>query len=209
MVIGFLLFFASPVVARERFLLSTGMSSHSGTSLSSLTGGQPYDLQAGEGLFLSLGVLFTVVPAVPHRFEAQLSGGYMFADRGGSDERVSWSHVPLEAVYFYNNTQELFRFGWGPIYHVGNSLSGRGINASASTAVENALGWTVTAEKFLRSANGNDLWLFGVKYNVIKYRAALFRQDADGSAVFLTLTGFFGGGTSDANTDGDADAGND
>ena len=38
-----------------------------GSNLSQLTGGQDYDIHAGDGLFISGGLIFSISPTHPHR----------------------------------------------------------------------------------------------------------------------------------------------
>lgn len=160
-----------------------------GTPLADLTGGQDYNTQAGSGFLISGGALFAVSPTIPHRFEAQLGLGYLFQDDARVDENlVSWSRVPVEALYFYHNTREMFRLGWGATYHVRNFIKAKGANASAETSVENAFGWILTAEKIFDSPQNEGRWGLGLRYLWIKYSSRAFSREADGNTLFLTLS---------------------
>jgi hypothetical protein len=165
---------------------------HGGTQLKDVTGGQDYNTQAGSGLYMVGGVVIPISPTTPHRFEGQLGLGYMFQDDARNEENlVSWSRVPLEALYFYRNTRELFRFGWGITYHVAGKISAKGTNSSAETNVDNALGWVFAAEKLWSpSENTPGTVAFGIRYVSIKYNSSNFSEEADGSTWYLTLSSF-------------------
>ncbi len=169
--------------------LSTGYG-RGGTRLSELTGGQDYNTQAGSGLYLTGGALFVLSPTTPHRFELQIGLGYMFQDDAREEEnRISWSRIPIEALYFYRNTREMFRLGWGATYHVGNNISAKGTNAAIETDVDNALGWMISGEKlFSLKADELGVWGIGFRYLWINYKSSSFLRDADGSSWFLTLS---------------------
>lgn len=169
--------------------LSTGYG-RGGTHLSDVTGGQGYNTQAGSGLFMTGGALFALSPTIPHRFEMQLGLGYMFQDDARQEEnRVSWSRMPIEALYFYRNTREMFRLGWGATYHVGNKISAKGTNATADSSVDNALGWMVSGEKLFSSKEKSlEGWALGFRYLWIDYKSSSFSKDADGNSWFLTLS---------------------
>ena len=178
-------------ISLETFALDSFFNSgygRGGTSLSDVTGGQDYNTQAGSGLFLIGGVLIPISPTTPHRFEAQIGMGYLFQyDARDADKTVSWSRIPLEAIYFYRNTKDLFRFGWGLIYHMNNRITAQGSNSSAATSVDNALGWTIVLEELFRNKENNNFLTFGLKSNFIKYKSSSFSKDADGSSFFLTI----------------------
>lgn len=161
-----------------------------GTHLPDVTGGQNYNTQAGSGLFITGGALFVLSPTIPHRFEMEFGLGYMFQDDARQEEnRVSWSRIPIEALYFYRNTREMFRLGWGATYHVGNRISAKGTNASADISVENALGWLISGEKlFSSNEDGLGAWGLGFRYLWINYKSSSFAKDADGSGWSLTLS---------------------
>ena len=164
----------------------------SGTSLSDVTGGQDYNTQAGSGLFLTGGAILPISATTPHRFEAQLGVGYMFQDDARDESKtVSWSRIPLEAIYFYRNTQELFRFGWGPIFHFNNKITAKGANSAAATSVDNSLGWAVGVEKIFKTGDESSFWGLGLKYNFIKYHADAFSKEADGNCLFVTFSGLW------------------
>lgn len=161
-----------------------------GSHLSDATGGQGYDTQAGSGMMLSLGMLVPVSPLEPHRTEIQLGVGYLSQGYGRKGEdKVWWTRVPLDAIYYYRNMKDLFRAGWGFTYHVANQIEAEGMNASAARSVHPALGWVVAAEKLFAYSNGaNAHWGVGVKYVMIKYRVTGAREDVDGNCVYLTLS---------------------
>lgn len=165
---------------------------YGGTSLSDLTGKQDYDIHAGSGFQMAAGVILPVSDTVPHRFEVQFGFGYLFQDYSRNDKhRVSWSRIPLEAIYYYRNTQELFRFGYGLIYHFDNEIIAEGKNSSAETTVDPAMGWSVAIEKLFKTATDGTEWSFGFKYNFITYESSSFTKDASGDCLFLTVTGFW------------------
>ncbi|MES2965414.1 MAG: hypothetical protein V4760_16145 [Bdellovibrionota bacterium] len=161
-----------------------------GTHLRDLTGGQNYNTQAGSGLFLTGGALLTVSDTIPHRFEAQLGLGYMFQDDAREElNSTKWSRVPIEALYYYRNTREMFRFGWGATYHVFNRISGKGANLSVTRDVENAFGWVVAGEKlFNEPSKEGQAWGLGLKYVWLNYKSSSFVSDADANTWYLTFS---------------------
>lgn len=179
--------FASNAYAFSGFM-SFGYGS-GGSDLNKLTGGQNYDIQAGDGIFISGGVILPLSPTIPHRFEAQLGIGYMFQNDADDKDKntVSWSHIPIDLIYFYRNTRELFRLGYGVTYQFSNKLDADGTNGTASTDVDNALGWVITAEKYFTS-NDVSIWGIGLRYNMIDYSSSGFSKEANGDALFVTFT---------------------
>jgi hypothetical protein len=167
---------------------SLGYNSGGGSKLQDSTGGQSYNIDAGSGFLWSGGIVFPVSPTMPHRFEAQLGIGYMVNYSGGKDNEVDWTRVPLEAIYFYHNTREHFRLGWGPIYHMYNHITAKGSNSAAKMDVDNSWGWTFMAEMYAAPPVGKTYATFGLKYNVIQYKSPDFVQNAIGNAILVTLT---------------------
>lgn len=162
-----------------------------GSSLSGVTGGQDYDLKAGQGWGLSGGVLFVISDTRPHRFELQVTAGYLSESDGGSNDAVTWRRFPLDAIYYYHNTRNLFRLGGGAIFHIENQLEAKGVNSSAEMRVNNAWGWTAAIEMCSPPLENNNFVSFGVRYNSIKYNSPGFAHEADGSGFMLT-TSFLG-----------------
>lgn len=177
-------------LATDRFI-SAGFGT-GGASLSDATGGQNYNIKAGSGIYLLGGAILPVSATTPHRFEAQLGIGFIFEqDYSPKESAVSWSRVPVEAIYFYRNTRELFRLGWGAIYHINNKIEANGANASAATSADHAFGWTLAAEKLIKADESNSLAGIGLKYNFIKYHSSSFTKSANGNALFLTMSGLW------------------
>ncbi len=181
------LLYPSAAFAVGKFL-SLGFAG-GGTDLASRTGYAGHDLNAGSGWYFSGGILLPVSDTVPHAFEAQLGIGYFFTDSGKDDNIVSFSRVPLEAIYYYRNTENRFRFGWGAIYHFENRIRGKGVHSAAGADVDPALGWTLSAQKFLRPQSEQAAVVFGVRYNSIRYKSPRFSSPADGSAFLFTVEG--------------------
>lgn len=188
LVLAFAAFASAPAQAISGYL-SLGFGS-GGTRLSNVTGGQDYQVQAGSGLFMTGGALFSLSPTVPHRFEMQLGLGYLFQDDARQKEnRVSWSRIPIEAIYLYRHTQSLFRLGWGATYHMANKISAKGSNATAGTNVDDSLGWIISGEKLFASREGGrGVWSLGLRYLWIDYKSSSFSKPADGNSWFLTLS---------------------
>lgn len=147
-------------------------------------------VNAGSGLGFGLGVVHPISNTKPHRFEAQAGISYIFMQNGSDEERnmITWRRVPLDALYFYRNTANHFRVGWGATYHINNHLNGDGTMSGKSFHAENALGWVITAQYapgFVDTTNA----AFGLRYVNIKYRADRFSGGViDGSALYATLT---------------------
>lgn len=161
-----------------------------GDSLSASTGGQNYSTQAGSGLHFVGGWLFPVSATVPHRFEAQIGAGYVFQnDERSRGDSVSWSRVPIEGLYYYHNTVQKFRLGWGAAYHVAGSLSGKGENSSVDSRAENSWGRLVSIEKLWRAETGEILSV-GIRHTWIRYRLTAFDKVVSGDAFSVTFTGF-------------------
>jgi hypothetical protein len=180
------------VYARPAMALSSFFSvayGRGGAALSDVTGGQNYNTQAGSGLLMSAGVLIPLVPVQTHRFELQCGIGYIFQQDGRSSESLlTWSRVPIEVVYFYRNSRELFRAGWGGTYHFANEISASGAYGSASGPVDNSAGFVVMAEKLFKYENDERNWGVGLKYVIMKYSARRFSNDIDANTVYATLT---------------------
>ena len=163
-----------------------------GENLAEKTGGQNYIIRSGSGLSLSLGLIFPVTPTKPHRFEGQIAAGLILdSDKNTEDNGVQWIRYPIDALYYYRSTEERFRFGWGLTYHLGNKLTGKGINSSASTSMNNSLGWVVAFDK-LWNANNVALpsWGLGIRYTSIKYHMNTFNKDVNASSLAMTLSFF-------------------
>lgn len=161
-----------------------------GTSLKDHTGGQNYNIQAGDGLLISAGVLAAISPTKPHRFETQLGIGYQFRDDASADDKrgsVSWNHIPIDLFYFYRNTREHFRIGYGLTFQFRNRLEAKGTNSTASANFDDAIGSVITIEQLFESGTAG-LWGFGLRYNLINYKGSKFGGSVDGDAVFLTMT---------------------
>lgn len=165
-----------------------------GDELRDATGGQNYSIKAGDGLSLMVGKIITISDTKPHGFEAQLGLGYMFQDDGNSKEGnqvVSWRRIPIELVYFYNNTRELFRLGYGAIFHTNNRIDGDGMNASASAKARDAWGMTFAAEKVFKSSENPGIWSMGLRYQMIEYSSSTFSKKVDGDTLSFTLSALF------------------
>lgn len=188
-----LIFFTHVALASDGFTSSSFFTLGYGTggeSLSASSGGQDYNTQAGAGMFFGLGKIFAISPTVPHRFEAQLGMGYLFqSDARNEDNLVSFSRFPIEAIYFYRNTVENFRLGWGSTYHIAGGIRAKGSNESAATSVENAWGFIFTAEKlFLTSVH--DAFSIGIRHTSIRYRLTAFDSVVNGDNWSVTFSGF-------------------
>ncbi len=161
-----------------------------GSHLSDVTGGQDYNIRAGSGLSLTGGALVPMFVSESLNLAAQFGAGILLqADNRDQSKEASWIRFPLESILFIRNGC-CFRFGAGPIYHVGNRISAKGANSSASTGVDNALGWAIATE-ILMGWEERHLLAIGLRYNSIKYESSSFSGDADGSALFLTATGIW------------------
>lgn len=162
-----------------------------GDKLSNSTGYQEYGSTAGTGFTVLGGILLPISPTVPHRFEMQFNAGFsVLHHSGGKKGDVLWSRFPLEAIYYYHNKKQNFRLGWGAIYHIENYISANGINSSAETQVDNALGFILAAERTVPESDVKDRPLIaaGFRFTNIKYKANSFSKDADGSSFQLIYT---------------------
>lgn len=189
---GWLFFFltlsASHVQAIET-VTSLGYG-NAGDRIVGILGGPDQDLRVGQGTVFSVGFVQPISATTPHRFEAQVSIGYSYAFAGNEKEQntLSWSRIPLDLLYFYRNTQEDFRFGWGVTHHFLNKITGSGSFAPLTQSVEPAWGWVVTVEKLMKLKHGigPQYASLGVRYQSIRYKAAGFAESADASAFLLT-----------------------
>ncbi|GEM_PF-2440585 len=162
---------------------------HGGDSLSNASGGQDYSTQAGSGLFFVGGLLFPISTTTPHRFEAQIGAGYLFQnDEHSKDDSVSWSRIPIEALYYYHNTRNKFRLAWGATYHIANNIDSRGVNKSAETRAENAWGRILVVEKLWSTETGETMSI-GLRHTSINYRLSAFDKIVNGDAWSVTFTG--------------------
>lgn len=162
-----------------------------GENLADTTGGTSYSTNAGAGLYMMGGILLPVSPTFPHAFEAQLGVGYIFQEdaRSGEGHRTRWSRIPIEAIYFYHNTRENFRIGWGATYHIAGRLAARGDNAVAETNVDNALGYVVSIERILPAApESSTLFSFGIKYVDIDYYLVKFDKSVSANSFYFTFS---------------------
>lgn len=160
-----------------------------GTNLATRTSNAGYKLHAGAGFYLSGGIMVPISDTAPHAFELQLGLGYSFTDSGKDDNVVTFSRVPLEAIYYYRNTDNRFRLGWGAIYHVENRVRGKGVHAGVEADVDPAWGWTLSAQKYLSEHQEDAAFAIGLRYNSIRYRSPSFNASADGSALLFTVEG--------------------
>ncbi len=162
-----------------------------GDRLSDSTGGQGYNIQAGSGISILGGVVIPTFNTEDFQTSFQLGTGLMIqSDFRESANQATWIRIPLESMFYIR--KNTFRFGAGPIYHIGNQISAKGSYASAERHIENAFGWTSSAE-VLMGWNEEFLMGIGIKYNSIKYKDSSFSKDADGSAFLLTLSGNWNG----------------
>lgn len=181
-------FFIIVLQCRAASFLTVGYG-HGGDFLADASGGQDYSTQAGTGLFFIGGLLVPISATVPHRFEGQLGVGYLFQnDERSKDDSVSWSRIPIEALYFYHHTRNKFRLGWGATYHVANNINGRGTNANAGTHADNAWGLVVAVEKLWCTETGETMAV-GLRHTSINYRLTAFDKVVNGGAWSVTFTG--------------------
>lgn len=181
--------FASTRASAVDFVASIGLGD-GGRNLSEISGHQNYDINAGGVFFAAAGFVFPLTPTTPHRFEIQPSLIYLVAgdSRPGDDNRVNWERYGLEVLYYYRNTQENIRLGWGPVYQVANRLTGQGLNASVTEKFDDSWGWTIAAEKLFHNQDSNSLVGFGLKCNFISYHSSTYHADANGNAIFATAS---------------------
>lgn len=164
-----------------------------GTPLSEATGGQDYDTRAGDGFFFIGGVLLPISPTIPHRYELQLGIGYIFQDEGDDKNSVSWSRIPTEAIYYYRNTRDHYRFGWGITYQIANKISANGTKSDAETSVDNSTGWVFSAEKLITLGPQNEQLIgLGIKYVNIDYTSSSFSKDVHGDCLYFTYSAVIG-----------------
>lgn len=161
-----------------------------GDELATITGGQDFKIASGDGLSLLIGKIFVLSPTAPHRFEVQLGAGYLFQnDEHSQENRVSWTRIPLEAVYYYHNTKKRFRLGWGAVYHVVGRLDGKGANEIIRSNSPNTWGFVVGAEKLWTTGTGEILSI-GLRHTSIRYHLSSFDKTINGDAWGVTVSGF-------------------
>ena len=184
----FLLLYSSSAFSLDGYF-SVGYG-QGGSPLADVTGGQNYDIKAGSGMYLVGGVILPISPTEPHRFELQIGAGYMEDHRSAEfDNSATWSRIPIEAIYFYRNTVENFRIGWGAIYQTNNKITAKGTDVSEAMPVDDANGWTIAADYLKRDPDlKNMLTGVGIRYNAIRYRASGFSGDANGESWFVTVS---------------------
>lgn len=161
--------------------VSGGYAFGTGSEMKKLTGGQDYGINAGAGYHIAGGLILVISDTKPHAFELQGGVGYMFTSAGGADNLVTFRRWTSELIYYYRNTDNNFRLGWGGIYHFETEIDAKGINAGAGGKVDPSLGWAVSAQYLLpRGA-------IGARYNHITYKSPRFSSDANGGGVLLTV----------------------
>lgn len=167
---------------------------YGGTPLTSLVGRDSFNIRAGTGFGGLIGAYYILTPTTPHRFELQTSLGYQYqGDSSDGRGTVDWARVPLELTYFYRNTQEKFRVGYGVIYSIFNRLKGEKENADLTASFKNSWGWSIAIDKILSRGSGVESSgsTIGLKYNRIRYESDRFGSSVDGSVLMVTI-GFIG-----------------
>lgn len=163
-----------------------------GTSLSSVTGGQDYDIRAGSGFTLTGGYIAPIFRSDSLVLEAHLGIGVMVvSDDQERKKEVTWLRFPIESIFFVQNGC-CFRYGVGPIYHFGNRINAAREISSADMSVENALGWALATDFGGKSGLRGKSVRFGLRYNNIRYVSSSFSAPADGSSLSLYATVGFG-----------------
>lgn len=158
--------------------------------------------------YVMWGAIMAVSPSRPHRFEGHLGLGYMSESSESTDhskQKVRWSNFPLEAMYFYHNTQELFRVGWGYTLHLRNDFETKTTGKIRGITQDDFGGWTFSLEKLVYSdgqapesnenypqgtSNYDSSFALGVKHHTYTFKDSRTSKKVEGSSTFLTLTIF-------------------
>ncbi len=179
--------------SHSAFALSGYLTAGLGAGGSRLIDFTAYNSQMGAGssLYITGGLHLAISDTLPHRFEAEIGLGYMTQGDNKKEPHITWSRIPIEAIYFYRNVQEDFRLGWGVTFHSHNELSSTGIGALPTIQVKDSWGWILAAEKIF-SYGGTSLSgsAAGIRYTRIKYNSSSFSNEADASNFMATITIF-------------------
>lgn len=151
------------------------------------------------------GAIVAISPTWPHRFEGQIGLGYWSEDSkssDGSNQKIRWTRFPLEAMYYYHNTQEHFRVGWGYTQHLRNDFTEKATGRTRGININETGGWTFAVEltypeleEYRRQVGTKNRkpWVssIGIKHHMYDYKEADYFDESKGSSTFLTLS-FFG-----------------
>lgn len=185
-----LLMVTSSTPIADRNLLGGGYS-FGGSELPRQYLGQEQSPKAGSGISLFAGHTLALLPYRHHQFEGQLTLGLSFTSEKEGETSMDWIRWPFEALYFYRNTEELFRVGWGATYQFQNSLRVERNGTKYTEDFDNALGWVVAAEKLIPKEGSDQQVGLGIRYQWIKYKSSTTSQEKDGNGVGVNVTVYF------------------
>lgn len=129
--------------------------------------GSHYELSAGSGVSLLLGLITDLSETRPHSFELQTLIGLKSSNKSVSNSgSVKWNRYPFEILSFYKNMDNRWRMGLGAVYQFSNELEGKDQAAGASMKFKNSLGSVIQFDYFLDDFYSAS---FGLKYTQISY----------------------------------------
>lgn len=135
-------------------------------------GGDTEDINAGELLSISAGVIFDSEVSETH-----LTVGYKFDSVNAVNGDIDWKRYPLDLLYLYKLKK--FRVGGGLTYHLSPELKGDGFAAGLQADYDDALGFLIQT-----NYNFTDNFSLGLRYTIIEYEGDGL-IDKDGNSVGL------------------------
>ncbi len=167
---------------------------HGGDSFKEFTTNKNDQLRFGQGLQFTFGAITQISNTLPHQFELQYGVGYFHQDQGSEENlnHISWSRVPIEIIYYYKNTQNNFRLGWGPIYHMNNVVNSSPQIFSQPETFKSSLGLLIALDFISVFVPTPQLQqteiLIGLKYQIINYESKSNQNIYNANALGLSIT---------------------
>lgn len=145
---------------RTHFLMEAGLHAGGDPLIKApYTNGDIATIDAGEGLALSLGVLFDK-PYV----QTRLKLGWRYTGILANNGDIDWTRLPIDAVVLYK--LDRWRFGGGLTYHLNPRLKGSGAADYIDVDFASTLGALAEIDYFV----SRKVYLGGV-FTLIKYDA--------------------------------------
>ena len=160
-----------------------------GAQVNSVAGKPIEEISIGAGLNMSLGVKLDVSKTRPHAYEARAHVGFNAWETGnGEDNTSTWVSLPVYLEYFYVNTRNHFKVGYGLTYRFSNSLDTERMGVINDFRFEDSLGYTLAVERYSPVLDGETA--FGLRYTSIDYKEVSTDQIFDGDSIgyYMALT---------------------
>ena len=139
------------------------------------------NINAGEKLYISGGLVFKTLPTVVDWLETQVTIGYWAdtaSDRTENRSDLKWRRTPVEALQFVKFKR--FRIGGGVTWHLNPELKGSGSVSQVNVEADDETGFVVETDYFFYKKA-----YVSIKYTDIEYEIAGKAFDGSNTAFIL------------------------